>query len=97
MLGDWQLEKMDRIFKREKFEIHSTELNLTQQMNQSWEQVGGADSTMGDFMAPYDEFLSNIEEYKFNRLLDIGITIVIEAINLEELNYSYSFKTIFLL
>ena len=97
MLGDWQLEKMDRIFKREKFEIHSTELNLTQQMNQSWEQVGGADSTMGDFMAPYDEFLSNIEKYKFNRLLDIGITIVIEAINLEELNYSYSFKTIFLL
>ena len=97
MLGDWQLEKMDRIFKREKFEIHSTELDLTQQMNQSWQQVGGADSTMGDFMAPYDEFLSNIEEYKFNRLLDIGITIVIEAINLEELNYSYSFKTIFLL
>ena len=96
-MWDWQLEKIDKIFKREKFEILPTELDLTQQMNQSWRQVGGADSTMGDFMAPYDEFLSNIEEYKFNRLLDIGITIVIEAINLEELNYSYSFKTIFLL
>ena len=71
-MWDWQLEKIDRIFKREKFEIHHTELDLTQHMNKSWQQVGGADSTMGDFMAPYDEFLNNIEEYKFNKLLDIG-------------------------
>ena len=83
-MWDWQLEKIDRIFKREKFEILPTTEDLTKRMNQTWEEVGGADSTMGDFMAPHDQFLRNIEEYKFNRLLDIGISAIMEAINTEE-------------
>ena len=41
-------------------------------MNQSWKAVGGADSSMGGFMAPHEEFLRNIQHYKYNHLLDIG-------------------------
>ena len=71
-MWDWQLEKIEKIFKRENFEIHSTKINLTQKMNQSWQEVGGEDKSMGGFMAPHEEFLRNIERYRFNRLLDIG-------------------------
>ena len=72
VLWDWQLEKIEKIFKRENFEIHSTKIDLTQKMNQSWQEVGGEDKSMGGFMAPHEEFLRNIERYRFNRLLDIG-------------------------
>ena len=72
VLWDWQLEKIEKIFKRENFEIYSTKINLTQKMNQSWQAVGGVDKSMGGFMAPHEEFLRNIERYRFNRLLDIG-------------------------
>ena len=72
VLWDWQLEKIENIFIKENLEIHSTKLNLTQKMNQSWQAVGGVDKSMGGFMAPHEEFLRNIERYRFNRLLDIG-------------------------
>ena len=47
VMWDWQLEKIEKIFKRENFEIHSTKINLTQKMNQSWQEVGGVDKSMG--------------------------------------------------
>ena len=72
VMWDWQLEKIEKIFKKENLEIHSTKINLTQKMNQSWQAVGGVDKSMGGFMAPHEEFLRNIERYRFNRLLDIG-------------------------
>ena len=81
VLWDWQLEKIEKIFKRENFEIHSTKIDLTQKMNQSWQEVGGEDKSMGGFMAPHEEFLRNIERYRFNRLLDIGRYIRLRNVN----------------
>ena len=81
VLWDWQLEKIEKIFKRENLEIHSTKINLTQKMNKSWQAVGGEDKSMGGFMAPHEEFLRNIERYRFNRLLDIGRYIRLRNVN----------------
>ena len=80
-MWDWQLEKIEKIFKRENFEIYSTKINLTQKMNKSWQAVGGEDKSMGGFMAPHEEFLRNIERYRFNRLLDIGRYIRLRNVN----------------
>ena len=68
-MNEWQLNQTYKIFKREKLVILPREVEL--KPNESWEGVGMTDMSMG-FLTPSDNFLINMEDYKFNRFLDIG-------------------------
>ena len=56
--------------QEDKMEIGASSFNMPPQFNANWESV--AYHTPQGAWFPYDEFLANIDRYKYNRFLNIG-------------------------
>ena len=70
VLADWQIARLAAVFQLDNLEILPTRLELPPQL--SWEVVA-TQTPQGAFF-PDTEFLENIQDYKYNRLLNIGRT-----------------------
>ena len=68
ILNEWQMNMLGSVFKQEKLEITPSRFNLPPQF--AWEGV--ASQTPQGAWFPNDQFLANIEEYKYNKFLNIG-------------------------
>ena len=70
MLADWQIDILGQAFIKEKLQIHTMKLELPTSENINWECV--ATKTAEGAYFPNAEFMVNIEEYRYNRFLNIG-------------------------
>ena len=70
ILADWQINMLAVVFQKEKFQINASRIVLPPQFSLNWEVVGTM-APQGAFF-PNEDFLENIEEYKYNKFLNIG-------------------------
>ena len=70
ILHEWQMHLLGSVFKQEKLEITPSRIDLPPQFAINWEGV--ASPTPQGAWFPNDQFLANIEEYKYNKFLNIG-------------------------
>ena len=68
ILADWQIARLSEVFQVDRLEILATRVELPPQL--SWEVVA-TQTPQGAFF-PDTEFLENIQDYKYNRLINIG-------------------------
>ena len=68
ILADWQIARLAEVFQVDRLEILATRVELPPQL--SWEVVA-TQTPQGAFF-PDTEFLENIQDYKYNRLINIG-------------------------
>ena len=66
-MSESQLKKIDGMFKPEKMKIRPSEIKLPEQLSLTWQTVE-IDNT-----GPANgSFLDNIDEYQYNRFINIG-------------------------
>ena len=70
VLADWQIRILEEVFQREKLEISASRLETPPWLSIQWELV--AIQTPQGAVFPRQEFLENIEDYKYNKFLNIG-------------------------
>ena len=88
LLADWQLDQLAAVFEKDKLKIASKT-----EEQQSWNWTLVATQTPQGAFFPNESFLNNIEEYKYNRYIDIGkkIHILLHALN-KNLNSAFLSK-----
>ena len=69
-LSKSQLSELTFVFESESLEIFSETFHMLEEAGADWERVGTR-FPFG-FWRPEQDFLANIEDYKYNRFLDIG-------------------------
>ena len=69
-LSKSQLSELTFVFESESLEIFSETFHMLEEAGADWERVGTR-FPFG-FWHPEQDFLANIEDYKYNRFLDIG-------------------------
>ena len=78
MLQEFRIKQLERIFKKEYFQVESINCNQYPFMSIKWEEVGyqsfegGRPSRQLGLTLPDPHFMQNIQHYKYNRFLDIG-------------------------
>ena len=77
IMTDWQIKWMADVFQSDKFKITPSRIVMPPQFSLNWEVVVHK-VPQGAFF-PNQEFLENIEEYKFNKFLDIGISKLLQC------------------
>ena len=70
ILADWQILRLAEVFQRDKLEISASRLETPPQLSIQWEVV--ANQTPQGAFFPHQEFLENIEDYRYNKFLNIG-------------------------
>ena len=70
ILADWQVRRLAEVFQRDKLEISASRVETPPQLSFQWEVV--ANQTPQGAFFPHQEFLENIEDYKYNKFLNIG-------------------------
>ena len=68
-----QLKKIQGFFKAEKMKISASVIKLPRQLNLKWETVGGPDPKRAHLYKPSEIFLDNIDYFRYNRFLNIGM------------------------
>eukprot|EP00090_Calanus_glacialis_P028129 TRINITY_DN4506_c0_g1_i6.p1 TRINITY_DN4506_c0_g1~~TRINITY_DN4506_c0_g1_i6.p1 ORF type:complete len:402 (-),score=64.60 TRINITY_DN4506_c0_g1_i6:206-1411(-) len=71
ILNEGQVSAIGSIFQEDKIEISASRINMPPQINFNWESV--ASHTPQGAWFPNEEFLENIEKYKYNKLINIGM------------------------
>ena len=71
-MNENQLKKIQGIFKPEKMKIKPSLIKLPKQLSLKWETVGGPDPKRALLYSPAPIFLNNIENYQYNRFLNVG-------------------------
>ena len=71
-MTEHQLRKIQGIFKPEKMKISASVIKLPTQLNLKWMTVGGPDPKRALLYTPAATFLDNIENYQYNRFLNVG-------------------------
>ena len=70
IMDDWQINMLAEVFQQEKFQITTSNTSTVILRQAHWEAVA-TQTPQGAFF-PNDTFLENIEEYKYNKFIDIG-------------------------
>ena len=70
ILADWQISMLAEVFQEEKLQIPASTIKMPPQFSLNWEVVA-TQTPQGAFF-PTEEFLQNIEEYKYNKFINIG-------------------------
>ena len=71
-MSENQLKKIQCIFKPEKMKIKPSMIKLPKQLSIKWETVGGPDPKRALLYTPAATFLDKIENYQYNRFLNVG-------------------------
>eukprot|EP00092_Neocalanus_flemingeri_P006359 GFUD01006845.1.p1 GENE.GFUD01006845.1~~GFUD01006845.1.p1 ORF type:complete len:394 (-),score=65.44 GFUD01006845.1:16-1137(-) len=72
IMSDWQLNILAGVFQQEKFEIQPSTIKMPVQFSFNWEGI--AEQVPEGAWFPKEDVLENIEEYKYNKFLDIGMS-----------------------
>ena len=74
MMSDSQLSQLANVFNPEMFLIQTRSIELPPQLTFEWKDVSKpfVHTHGGGVFFPDEEFLENIEEYKYNQFLKIG-------------------------
>ena len=70
ILADWQIDMLGQVFQKDRLRIPACEMEMPPALSINWEQV--ASQTPEGAYFPKKYFLTNIEEYKHNRFINIG-------------------------
>ena len=71
ILADWQIDMLGQVFQKDRLRIPACKMEMPSAMSIHWEQA--ASQTPEGAYFPKNTFLGNIEEYKHNRFINIGV------------------------
>ena len=72
ILNEGQISSISSVFEKNALEISASRINMPEQFNFNWESVA-SHSPQGAWF-PNEEFLANIDKYKYNKFINIGNT-----------------------
>ena len=79
ILNEGQISAIGSVFEKDALEISASRINMPEQFNFNWESV--ASHTPQGAWFPNEEFLSNIDKYKYNKFINIGNNIHVKILN----------------
>ena len=72
IMSESQVSAIGSVFEKDKLEIRATTIKMPPQLSIRWESV--ASHTPQGAWFPHQEFLDNIDKYKYNKFINIGKT-----------------------
>ena len=70
VMGDWQMNMLANVFGKENLKVTTYSVSVPPQFKLNWEVVASPNSKSVWVLS--DNFLHNIEEYKYNKFINIG-------------------------
>ena len=71
VMGDSQMKTLTSVFRRKNLRVET--YSVSGQVTVNWEEVASSNNSVWELS---DSFLNNIEEYKYNKFINIGENLV---------------------
>merc|ERR1711892_1404044 len=71
VMGDWQMNMLANVFGKENLKVTTYSVEVPPQFKLNWEMVASPNS--GSVWELSGNFLNSLEEYKYNRFINIGL------------------------